>query len=78
MIKSMTRGTIEFEFRGRAFHIQGEGHLPGGPVDYVIYSKLITRQDPDDHEPITPDVRQEIVDAIVRELEAKGMKVEVA
>lgn len=78
MITKITRGAIEFEFQGGIVRVQGEGHLPGGSVDYVIYAKLVCWQEPNDCKVMTPNLRKQIVEAIVREMEAKGMKVEVA
>jgi hypothetical protein len=79
MIIDITRGHVVFEFAGKRLTIQGEAYLPGhGSPDFVIYRNSIRRWDPPDHEHlIDTETREDILQALAREMRDSGMKVEI-
>lgn len=79
MIKDVTRGHIEFEFEGRLVTVPGEALLPGhGSPDFVVFSKMLTGWDPPyDGVAMDEATKARLLDALVSEMSAAGMRVEI-
>ncbi len=70
-IVEWTRGHITVEVGDRRLKIQGEGHP--GPTGFLIYADTIRGwEPPHDGEPLDTAQKKEILDALLRELDASG------
>jgi hypothetical protein len=75
MIKSLTRGTVVFEFEGKTATLQGEGYLRGhGSPDWVIYANSLVGWDvPHQREVLDDDVKTRLLAALLAAFRARGM-----
>ena len=73
-IVEWTRGHITVEVGDRKLTIQGEGHLdaPGSPGFLILAGSIRGWDPPHDNEPLDVTRKKEILDAVLRELDALG------
>jgi hypothetical protein len=79
VINNVTRGRVDFTYDGRTGTIGGEGLLPGySPVDYVLYENTFNKWNPPhETEFIDSELKNKILNEIVKLFLIKGMKAEI-